>query len=284
VTRLFKRRITLTVARLSQTSFFTTESNAVVLRDLRVVFRIDKSLESKPNTAEVVISNLAERTRAAFQEKPLYVTLDVGFDDDEARLFTGDLIYANSRKLSTDWETTMQLGDGSRTHRYARVRRSFKSGINVKDALSETAKSMGLRIPKTVDAAKELLTKFSSGLTLEGPSEKELTRLLTPKGMRWSIQDGQLQVLRDRDFRREEAVVISEDTGMIGSPENGAPKQRGEPPTMSVSTLLDPRLIPGGRARIESRQISGLFRVEHVSHTGDTHGPDWTTRIEAKPI
>lgn len=284
MTRLYKRRVTLTVARLVPDAFFTVESNAVVIRDLRVAFSVQRSLESSPNTAEVTVSNLAERTRAAFQEKPLLVTLDAGYDDNEDRLFSGDLLYARPKKLPVDWEVTMQLGDGARAHRHARVRRSFKAGVKLKDALSETAASMGLRIPDSVSDARELLSSFSSGLTLEGPSERELSRLLGPTGLQWSVQDGALQILRDRDHRRDEAVVVSENTGMVGSPESGSPRQRGEQPTLTVSKSLDPRITPGCRIQVESKVARGLYRVERVTHVGDTHGSEWTTKIEAKPL
>lgn len=143
---------------------------------------------------------------------------------------------------------------------------------------------MGLRVPKSAADAQELLTTFATGLTLEGPSQKELTRLLAPRGFKWSIQDSKLQILRDTDVRTDEAVLIIADTGMIGSPESGAPKNPGDVPILTVSTLIDPRLVPGVRMRVESRNISGLYRVEQVRHVGDTHGDDWTTRVEAKPV
>jgi hypothetical protein len=284
MTRLYDREIALTVAKPVKGEFFRTQPNATVVTDLRLSFTVERSLGSDPNTCSITITNLAETTRAAFQTKPLHIRLDVGFDGNTERLFTGDLRWAHSKRTRTGWDTIMQIADGDRAYRFARVNRSFKSGVTTKTALEETAKSMGLKFPTTLEDAKELFTKFQSGLTLSGPSSREMTRLLKPHGMNWSIQNGQLQILRNRDARQEQAILVNQDTGMIGSPEFGSPPQPGKPPVLSVRMLIYPSVVPGSKIRVESDEIKGLFRVDRVTHTGDTHGSEWYTTMEAKSL
>ncbi len=52
---------------------------------------------------------------------------------------------------------------------------------------------------------------------------------------------------------------------------------------LQIKTLLYPQVQVGGKIRVEAENITGLFKVAQVVHTGDTHGSDWTTEIEAHP-
>lgn len=278
--RLLKREIALTIARPQ--SFFVQLPNAVVVRNLRVTFDIEKNLKQDPNTCEVKVYNLSEASRGELQVKPLHIRLDAGYDGKTERLFEGDLRFSQSKRQPTGWETTLQVGDGDRAHRYARINKSFASGVNVRDAIGEVAKSMGLKVPASIAEARELAAQFTSGLSLRGPSQAELAKLLRPHGFSHSIQDGRLQILRGSQAREVEAIVISQDTGLIGSPEFGTPDDKGGPPTLSLKTLLKPAVSPGGLIVVESQAISGTFRVERVTHSGDTHGPEWYTAVEAK--
>jgi hypothetical protein len=114
-----------------------------------------------------------------------------------------------------------------------------------------------------------------------------MTRILARHDLDWSIQDGKLQILApDATRRSNEALIISQDAGMIGSPEYGAPSEKGKPPTLTVRTLLYPQITPGDKIQLitRTRTINGFFRVERVTHTGDTHGGDWQTSIECRDI
>jgi hypothetical protein len=294
VTRLFRRAVQLTLSKpqagLPEQGYFTQSANAVVIGDddagqtLRVTFSIEKNLGTEPNGATVTVYNLSEAGRAEIQKKPLHVRLDAGYDGDIRRLFVGDLRFGSAKLDGVDWMTRLELADGLRARKYARARKSYPPGVSQRAVLGDVVKAMGLKVPKSVDDAKELLGAFASGVATDGPAHAEMTRLLQPHGLGWSVQDGQLQILRENGVRADEAIVVSQDTGMIGSPEFEAPKRGKRGPSMRVRMLLEPRLQPGGRIKLESLVGGGLFKVERVRHTGDTHGSDWYSDVEAKPL
>lgn len=279
---LFQRGCSVTVAKPD--GFFTQKPNAVVISDLRIQFHVEKTIGEEPNRCDVTVTNLAEGTRGQVVAKPLYVRLDAGYDGSLERLFTGDLLWGSSAKTGADWETTLQLRDGDRAFRYARVSRSYRGGVSARDAIVEAGRAMGLTVKLSPTADRELRAQFASGLTLAGTAAGELSRLLAPFGMSWSIQDGRLQILRADELRADQAVVVSEDTGMIGVPELGAPIRKGGRPVALVKMQLYPRVTPGGKVRIESRTVRGTFKALRVSHTGDTHGIPWETAVEAEPV
>jgi len=289
--RLFKRACKVTIYRTaepgsfiaSNPQFFVQQPNAIEVSELRVQFKIEKSLESSPNACEVTITNANPATRAFLEKKPLVVRLDAGYDDNSRHVFTGDLRYGQSQLDGTDWNTTLQLGDGDRAYRNARVSRSYRKGTSVITALKEVATSLGLQLSGDVAASPDLQVQFASGHSLQGPARDELTRLLAPFGYHWSIETGRLQILKDQAVAPGTAFLISQDTGMIGSPDYATPERNGKPPQLKVKTLLYPELFAGAPINVNSRDVEGVFRINKLIHSGDTHDSDWTTEIEAIP-
>ena len=279
MSRLFQRSCALTLARPS--GYFTQANNATVISALRVQFEVKKSRRKEPNTCSITVSNLNADSRAALAIKPLHVRLDAGYDDNLGRLFTGDMRWSESVKFETDWETKIEVGDGERAYRHARVNRSYEGGVTARVLLAECASALALPLPPTAHLT-ELDTQYVSGFSLHGPAQRELTRILDPLDIRWSIQDGRLQLERERDARGEPAIVVSPDTGLIGGPSFGSPAEKGKPAVLSFRMLLFPALTPGGLVRVESRNISGTFKLDRVLHVGDTHGAAWYSECEAR--
>jgi hypothetical protein len=281
--KLYGRALEVLAYRTKVDTYFGTPlPNAIRIRDMRVQFAVTKTSGSEPNKADVTISNLRSDTSDQLCRKPLAVQISAGYDGTARHLFTGDLRYGRPVKNGTEIDTELQLGDGDRAFRYARVNRSYRQGTSAITALRDAAGSMGLRLPSAVENAPELREQYQSGLSLYGSARDEFTRLLAPYGYRWSIQNGSLRVTRDDDVLQGAAWLIREGDGMIDSPVITTPSSPGEAPKLNVSNLLYPEITPGGWVKVESRKVNGIFRVEKVVHTGDTHGSDWTTAIEAK--
>ena len=266
----------------AQLSSPDTPPNALVVRDLRCSFKVEKNLGKEPNTATVSVFNLNAESRAMVQKAPLYVRIDAGYDGNVERLFVGELRWGQSIKQPARWETSLDLADGERSFRFGRVNRSFLGGVSALDAVREAAKGMGLT-PQISPANLLLLRRqYPGGLSMHGPAHQELTRALTPFGLTWSIQDGELQIQSSEETRVDMAVVISEATGMLGSPEFAVPENPKKSPTLHVRCQLKPALRPGGRVMVDSRSIKGLFKVIRVVHVGDTFGGPWESQVEAR--
>jgi hypothetical protein len=286
MSRLFNRTAAVTVVHPTDqpNEWFKALGNGVVITDLRIQFKIARDLQKEPNTCEVSITNLSPASRKEFQQKPLIIRVDAGYDGHNARLFTGDLRHGFSTREGTDWITKLQLADGDRAYRFARVARSFIPGVTYGTLVAETAAALGLDLPEPVKLLPEMSDQLVSGCTLDGPAHREMTRLLAAKGMTWSIQEGFLQILREGRPRDDEAIVISQDTGMIGSPEFGPPPKKGKTARLKVKCLLDARIRPGGKVEVIARSIRGTFRADKVAHVGDTRGPEWQTEVECTPL
>lgn len=286
MTTLFNRQAEVTLARpLTDADLAepVIRPNAVIVKGLRVVCHAEKHLEKEPNTCELSIFNLAEGTRKEVQHKPLWVRIDAGYEGELRRVFSGDVRWAESIHDGVNWETRLQLGDGDRNvSGGARVSRSYRAGVDARTAVVEAARAMGLKVRLSPLAELDLRQQFAGGLVLTGPAHRGLSQVLDAFGMNWSIQDSTLQILRGDETVATEVVVVSQETGMVGTPAFGSPPEPGKKPILPVTKKLDARIKPGGRVIVKSRSIEGLFRCERVAHDFDTHGEAWDTQMELK--
>lgn len=288
--RLYKRVYSITFARLAKGQFFPTNgTKATRISALHATFSIERqhrfsdgaTTHPQPNTCRISIWNLASGTRAALEYKPTYVRLEAGYDDETRLLFEGDILFATSRREGTDWVTELQLTDGGRAMREARVNRSYKAGVTARTALRDVCLAMGVDPPRET-ALSQLAAQYVSGVTLYGPASRELTRILAPHGLSWSIQNGRLQILSDTDDRDRTQIPVSQDTGLISSPEFGAPDKPGKRPVLSGKMLLHPGVLPGSLLKIQSLTANGVFRVDRVTHDGSSWTGDYMTAFEAR--
>jgi hypothetical protein len=270
---------------------------------LRTAFKVKKTASKDPNCLELSVTNLSDATRAAMRKTGARVILEAGYTETLGTIFTGDARTIDHVRQGADWVTKITGGDGEVAYQNSRVSESFAPGTTVADVLRFYAKKMGINVGNALDKASSLrtpLSQFQSGFATMGKTSAELDKLLRSLGLTWSIQDGALQVLAHNEvLDRNQAVVLSPRTGMIGSPEHGhAIAARGAPldpeqaaeeqslgqqqpkKVLKVKSLLQPVLKPGVRVQIQSEGTHGFFRANAVEHTGDTGGGDWYSEVE----
>lgn len=263
---------------------------AVTIDTLRVTgldmkFRIDKSLKPSPNKAKIEVFNLNPDHRAQFQrDGSIQARLEVGYDGSPLQqLFLGILRRGYSVYEPPDWRTIVTSGDGEDKHRKSRVSRSYAAGTTVEKVVTDAAEDLGVGIGNALDelagaALRGGLSEFSAGKVIAGQASKVVRGLLRSVGKEYSIQDGALQVLPIGGALATTAVLLTPDTGLIGSPEPGTEGR------IKARALLQPEIFPGRQIEIRSRQVSGFYRAEVCSYVGDTAGQDWYVDIEGKAL
>ena len=93
-----------------------------------------------------------------------------------------------------------------------------------------------------------------------------------------SIQDNELQVLEKNKPNTNETVILSVDTGLLGSPE---PLSNG---VIQVRALLQSGLTPGSQVNVVSKStnigVGILYKVQKANYTGSTFEEDWFVEFE----
>ncbi len=259
------------------------------ITDVRVKFKVERSFTKHPNACDIEIFNLEREESRDLETLPLKVQLEAGYDGNSRLMYIGDLRFGMTKQDGGQNNVTLlQLGDGDRSLARTRVSRSYAPGTTYRTILADVARAMGMQLPENLATDPALDRQFVSGSVAHGPARDMLSNLLAPFGYHWSVQNGALRALQDHEVVNGglTAIPVDREHGMLGSPQFGTPPKSGKPPHMTVDMLLYPELLPGDLVQLTSLTKNGLFRIDRVTHTGDSHAEgtgSWTTTIEIKP-
>lgn len=259
------------------------------IRGVRIAFDCLKSSDQTKNTATIRIWNLAQATRDKIDKQGASITLLAGYVQagGEETLFVGDVVRANQRYVSPDWITEIELKDGNNAVKQSRLSESFKEGTTLETVIKTLTKDMGLPIKELSGIPSE---QFSQGLSVTGPTADTLDKLASSYNLEWSIQDNEIQIVKEYTANSDTVIILDESSGLLGSPESiqseGAKLEGAQTKTkqLKVLSLLIPKISPARTLDIQSLQVSGLFRVKTVQHAGDTHSGDWKSTSEVMEI
>jgi hypothetical protein len=259
--------------------------DTIEITDLDCTFQVEKSLASgKPNTAEVKIWNLTEDQISHLENvKTPAVKIEAGYGDTLSTIFLGRLRTANTEDDGpADTVTTISSGDGEVQIQTARINKPIGKNTKAEDVIRELVKALGVGEGNLSQAVKDIQLTiggqlFPEGGILSGSAAREMTGICRSVGLGWSIQDGKLLLLPLGKVLEGEALLVSPETGMIGSPtvdNNGI---------MTVKMLLIPDVFPGRKLVLESKRLKGQYRIETARYSGDTSGVgDWYVEVEGK--
>ena len=218
------------------------QMDTVKVEGLRIAFDIEKDAEPEPNPAEISVWNLAKKTRAKMLDRIIPLILQAGYVDNIEQIFIGDIRPGGVTTVRSegDWITTFKAGDGDNAHK-ARIQESFAKGAKPKDVFRKVmekieehlsgnkslAAKIADKIADAIEAGKKggldaVLDEFFGGTIVSGNAIKEISQLLKSFGYGYSIQDGHQQVVEDGKWTDEDPVLLTPDTGLIGSPEPGS--------------------------------------------------------------
>ena len=68
------------------------------------------------------------------------------------------------------------------------------------------------------------------------------------------------------------------------SPERILKEKKEKKAGWKLQSLLNPTLNPGDLVKIETRDVTGWFKIESLRHTGQYRGSDWYTEMEVYEI
>jgi hypothetical protein len=287
---LFDRVYTLLIGKKGETRAVEI-SNVRKGPALRIEFEIKKDSKKNPNAGRISVYNLVNTTRTKFEEPNARVSLSAGYREEAGPLmmFAGDVTHVSSLIEKAEISTIFELGEGYRAVRDSVISKGYAPGVTSKEVLTDLSKSMSLPLTLPPDAPEYT---WKNGLSYYGSSRVLMDKVTSAAGLEWSVQAGNLQVVEKNGVTTRQGILISDSSGMIGSPvrvrkakvEKSGNKTEVVANTESedgwkVKTLLMPMLNPGDRVILESIVAEGIFRIQDIKHTGDSHGGDWMSEM-----
>jgi hypothetical protein len=263
-----------------QTRVCTITAGTLQIDGARVRVDVERSLKKDPNKCVIEITGLSAASRAKLQTAWMPIDVTAGYSDNSGVIFSGDATLVASFREGTEWTTKITCGDGARKYLHARANESFGAGHPLSDAIKKVAAQLGAE-GNVSNAVAGLVDRLTHGFAASGPASTALDTLARKAGLTWSSQGGSIQLINATDpVQPDRVALLTPDTGLLGSPETVAPEKAGAAPTIKIKCRMDPRLRPGYVVAVDSRAVSGQFRILKLQHKGDTHGAEWMTELE----
>lgn len=288
----------------------------ILVQDLRFEFVVEKSASETLNSSTVRIYNLSPASRKLVERPNNAVIVKAGYRQDigPVTIFVGIVRRALTTRENTDWVTELELDDGLIAYQGSKTSRLFPSGVAGIDVLKGVSSQFGLPVrPLPPDISKKT---YPTGFSTCGRTREAMAKVCDYLGLEWSIQNQEIQIVKKGGVVKQSAVVLSAETGLIGSPaleartmtdkqaaksgistsqsgvivkgtkvgSGGNTNTRLEVQGYKVVSLLQPRIEPGGYVQLKAVGIDGFFRVEAVTHKGDTGGQEWTSEVSLRFI
>jgi hypothetical protein len=238
---------------------------ALDVSTFRCRFKVIQMQKGQPGQLHLMVNNLAPATVAPFLAREYQkVQISAGYQDGPYGLvFSGDITQALSgRETQTDTLLTVVAHDGGAARTLAAVNVSLAAGSTPQDHVNEAMKAMGVFGVTQGYIGPDLTTpKYPRSVMLYGPAWEILERVARSKQALWSVQQGQMQMLKKLDDNIPGSpVVLNSQTGLVGMPtlEIGG---------LWARCLINPAIRVGGQIKIDQASVNPL-EVPTVAQTG----------------
>lgn len=273
----------------------TGSGNGLDLSNLRIKFAVKRSDTVTPNTADIRVYNLDEKTAIQIRKEFTRVILQAGYEGNQGVIFQGNIKQVIiGRESATDTFIDIIAGDGDRAYNYAIVSTTLAAGSRPADQINAASNAMsakGTTLGHTGDLPPNQLPRAK---VMYGNARKFLTDAADTTAKIWSIQDEKITFVGKNAYLPGEAVLLTSKTGMIGTPQ-----QTNE--GVNVKCLLNPNIKVSTRIKIDNASIQafkinlavpnspanipaplsadGVYYVLVVEHQGDTRGVEWYSNL-----
>jgi len=272
--------------------------NITFENSLKIGFSIDKDTTKESNKAKLEIYNLSDATRKRIETADNEVEIYAGYQDSAVLCFKGTVTYGFTKDAGVDCITTLDLADGTVALRDSYCSLSYAPGTSAKTIIQRCADEMG--IPVVYGDGVGELESYKNGYSFIGQAKNALTEICNALGLSWNIQNNILNIILAGGTSTNRGLVFSPQSGLVGVPERivqaeyksnkSNPKKKAkekakkkEPRKKAgwkINTLLSPSVNPADLVKVESKFVTGWFRVEKVQHRGDYNGTNWGSSME----
>lgn len=281
--------------------------NSWDVSNLRCTFSVEKHRIELCNYTSVQVYNLNSETESDILKEGARLIIEAGYEGtisyndpkssgqvvneptQYGKIFDGLILQKyRLQEDNTDYQLNFVAEDGSDFLNQGFITKSMAQNSSPRQIIQTVASvsSPTIQVAQVTPEIKE--TTLPRGKVLFGKPKDYLRKIAYENNADFYVEDGQLYLLRSTDVPAGSEVVLTPQTGMIGWPQ-----QVNE--GVEVTCLLNPRIklntvikIDNSLVRLQKAQRGtlvtpldqdGLYYVNRITHTGDTRGKDWYTKI-----
>lgn len=274
----------------------------IEVEDLRIWFKITKTIGRTPNTASIKIWNLSPDNEALVKGEFDDVIVNAGYDGNTRLLFRGNIRYAEGYPEASERILQLDCGDGDRDFQKTVINVTLAAGTTTAQLVDHVLSKFG-SVKKGTVVLKD--KTHSRGRVISAMARDVLDRVALDQDAHWSFQDGVLHIIPVGSTLPNEAIVITTETGMLEAPKR---TDKG----IKVVCQLNPLLLPNRVIQLDNKDFrdqvrkqrlklpgakphtgakakqshklavidpDGLYKIIRVDHEGDTRGEKWTSEV-----
>ncbi|ABR46661.1 conserved hypothetical protein [Alkaliphilus metalliredigens QYMF] len=257
---LFNRKVELIIGNKSYLS-----------DNIDIDFSVPFDSDPEPNICDVSIYNLSMDSINRIG-KSTEVILNAGYGEDIGAILVGTVADYEQRNIGTDLEFKMMIAPGIDRWMSKTFSKSYKEGMKASTILRDALSSFGLEIGE-LRLANDIT--YSKGKVVSGMLKNTIKNIATEAGSKLYIKNN-IAFVRPPNAGTATGFLLSSKTGMVGSPE---PIIIDDKKGYKVNMLLNNKMNTDSLVQIESRIVTGNFRVVKGQHLGD-----FITEVEVLPI
>lgn len=274
--RNFDRQYRIACGPAGGTGFEIGKKTASCPVPLHISFSFEKSDLETQNTGKVTIWNLNDAHVAMLSEKNCVLTLRAGYGNVMPMIFAGIISHATTTMEETDRKSEIEVIDNLVQIRDTYVSVSYNGKVNWKTIFDDVSSQMGIAVVYSYNSE---FADINNGFSFVGQAKDIISKGCTCCGLVWSIQNGILQIKKPGDVMKREVFVLSPDTGLLGTPASVVVTQseatEENETGWDVEYFLNGAINIDDFVKLESKTVTGYFRVHSISMTGDNIAGDW---------
>lgn len=282
-------------------------NTALDVSNLRCVFRVEKTVNTAANYAEVAIYNLSPDTEALIVKEGMRVIIEAGYQGyletqqqgaaqpvvtpkQYGTIFDGEVIQPiRDREDNVDYKLTLVCMDGDSFLNNNIVRMTVNAGLNQRQFVNQIA-SAAMTPTEVGRISPDLSTQnLPRGKVFFGSPKKYLRDIARDNNASFWVDDGQVYIAKATDEAPGEVIVLSPQTGLVGTPqqtEDGVAFKCLLNPAIKLMSMVK---INNSIVRQMKQQIGqipamldqdGQYQAYRVIHYGDTRGDEWYTEVD----
>jgi len=270
------------------------QEEGLMLDGFRIAFTVNKSITDEPNSATIEVSNLSTGTRNKIRPAAGELAiLRAGYaaQGELPVIYIGDMTNVAHDIMPPTITTRIESSDGQDAIRTSVANLSFEQGTDARVVVQKLINQIGLPLQRATSIIAELPKMiFNNGFSFEGFAADAMNKLSGDLDFNWSVQNNELKITRKKRSSALVAIRLNPDSGLIGSPVRIRDVDLEDPEKTfigwEIEALLQPKAEPADIIEVESRVISpaAQFEIHDVTHTGDTHGEAWTTKLRIRDL
>lgn len=257
-------------------------------RQFKALFEVLHDFGGFTSFCDLSIFNLSADTANNAFKRGSKLTLRCGYRDTIDSIFIGTIRNVLRERRGPDTITRLICRGGKLVDQQPQISETLGKNVKVAEVIRACVKALGFPVVMD-DSQFSDVQPYARGYVLNGDPRVYLDSLAKSTQFSYVIENDKVVVVRDNAFRDGPIHIVSQFTGMEGIPEItevGA----------DVTVRLSPKIRIGGRYQIESDLSTfnfsnlyfvdipesagkGVYRIFRLTHTGDTWGDAWSTKI-----